>query len=237
MNRGARLGRPQRLSQPRFGRGKSDYCDDDTGHNGLQHFRPADSVDSPSHRADTICAPCFRTESSVSTALADCPEPSQTKPPKTKRGFPGKKPEHDCYGVMPDTRHERTANLTTATSQYRASRDGAREAGTASTVTEPSGPSEEVIWPSVTAGLPRSTGTSTTTPARRDLPERAKRPMTPPAGVKIAVFRRPSALRGPVAPTACCHGVNGLSTRRTRRRLTRLCVSDDRLGESPLTCS
>ena len=35
-----------------------------------------------------------------------------------------------------------------------------------SAVTEPSRPSKEVLWPSVTAALPRSTGTSTTTPSR-----------------------------------------------------------------------
>ena len=32
-------------------------------------------------------------------------------------------------------------------------------------VTEPSGPSKEVLWPSVTAALQRSTGMSTMTPS------------------------------------------------------------------------
>jgi hypothetical protein len=59
--------------------------------------------------------------------------------------------------------------------------EGAKVTRPQAQVTELSGPSKEVLWPSVTAALPRSTGTSITTPPadRRVVRQRAKRPMTP----------------------------------------------------------
>jgi len=104
----------------------------------------------------------------IATALVTSPSRGRRPAERIKVPVLREKVERDGKAAVTDTQLERGRRSHKATFWSGISR-GCSTVRLHAKVTESSRPSKEVSWPSVTAALPRNTGTSTTTLASREL--------------------------------------------------------------------